>query len=356
MEFEFSGCLYLSFSKKYCVMRLLMNEIKHWSQNGKPFALATVVSTWRSAPRGVGSSMIIDEDMKMVGSVSGGCVEGQVAQAAKEVLKLGELRKLKFGVSNDDAWMVGLSCGGAIAVWVQPFFGAEKEHGQQVWEQLQYHLDRDLGCAVIYTEKGVGFFSARKKMGLFEGKIFRRAEACLKNGKSVLDEVGGKDVFYQIFPSKNKLVVIGAAHITRDLIVLAQRLDFSISVIDPRGLFYDSLKQLVDPEQLFRKWPAEILPNITLDQNVYAVLLTHDPKIDDQALEILLKADVAYIGALGSRKTHQRRVSRLIEAGFLESEIAKIHGPVGLDVGASTPAEIALSIMAEIVDVKNGRE
>lgn len=330
----------------------IVQDILKWETSGKKFALATVVNTWRSAPRGVGASMIIDEDGKMIGSVSGGCVEGQVVKTSREILRTGEGKDLKFGVSNDDAWSVGLSCGGAISVYVQPFFN-QSEIGNLIWEELKNCLQKDYGCVLIYANGSLGFISTEKKFGDYPEMVFEEAIKSLKTRQSQLDEIAGTSYFFHVFPPKNRLLIIGAAHISRDLITLALQQNFSIRVIDPRGLFYESLLDLVEEVNLLRKWPAEALPEMKLDESVFVVLLTHDPKIDDQALKILLEHPVSYIGALGSKKTHQRRITRLLEAGVSQEKIDRIHGPVGLSIGANTPAEIALSIMAEIVQVKN---
>lgn len=330
----------------------IINELKMWDQQGKRFALATVTNTWKSAPRGVGSSMIVDEDGKMAGSVSGGCVEGQVVKAVQEVLLRREAKKLKFGVSDDDAWSVGLSCGGAISVLVQPFFNRTAEE-RKLWKVFQSSLAEDTGCVLIYGDQSIGFYSSTDRLGSLPIEVYKEAANLLAARKSQTSLVGEREYFFHVFPTSNHLVIIGAAHITRDLIAMAKQQDFKVTVIDPRGLFYDSLIDLVNKEGLIRAWPAEVLPGIKLDDSVFAVLLTHDPKIDDQALHILLDSDVAYIGALGSKRTQEKRVVRLREAGFEQMNIDRIRGPIGLDIAARTPAEIALSIMAEIVKVKN---
>jgi xanthine dehydrogenase accessory factor len=330
----------------------ILQDIRTWLDSGKDFALATVTETWRSAPRGVGACMIVDETGKMAGSVSGGCVEGQVVKSAKEVLQAGKARKLKFGVSNDEAWSVGLSCGGAISVLVQPFFNRTRE-GEMIWHHFERCLSEDHGCVLIYGHETIGFYSDETHIGTMEDTIYEKAAVFLQHKKSQKGQLGDQEYFFHVFPPKNHLVIIGAAHITRDLITLAKQQDFRITVIDPRGLFYESLQDLVAEKALLRMWPADALPDIKLDDSVFAVLLTHDPKIDDQALQILLNSGVAYIGALGSKKTHQKRISRLLDAGFTQEKIDSIKGPIGLDIGAGSPAEIALSIMTEIIKVKN---
>jgi xanthine dehydrogenase accessory factor len=225
--------------------------------------------------------------------------------------------------------------------------------GVAVCQALQSSLKSDEGCVLIYGNGTLGFNSESTKLGGFPDDVFIAAYKSMHEKTSGVWSIGEIDYFFHVFPSKNHLVIIGAAHITRDLITLARLQDFAMTVIDPRGLFYDSLRDLVSEGRLIRSWPLEVLPDLKLNDSVFAVLLTHDPKIDDQALHILLASPVAYIGALGSKKTQQKRVGRLLDAGFQKEQINRIKGPVGLDIGAISPAEIALSIMAEIIQVKN---
>jgi xanthine dehydrogenase accessory factor len=183
--------------------------------------------------------------------------------------------------------------------------------------------------------------------------LIHNAHRAYSERKSQTVEIGDDKWFAQVFPSKDRLIIVGAAHITVDLVHLAQYFGFETVVIDPRGIFTDKTAFLTPPDRLANDWPAEILPEYTLDEYTYAVLLTHDPKIDDQALELLLKENIGYIGALGSKKTHEKRVKRLTEKGFSEEDIAKIHAPIGVDIHAKSAREIALSIVAELIKVKN---
>ncbi len=334
-------------------MKDIFKQIVHWKNSGRSFALATVVDTWRSSPRQVGATMIIDDSLSVMGSVSGGCVEGDVIKAAQSVLQDGKAQLLSFGVSNEDAWSAGLSCGGGIKVFVQKFFGYEHP---ALWDELHDNLQEDKSCVLVTT------LEAEPHAFLYTGNpdevpagfpTVSSLESTLQKGKSGLISESGISIFLHAFPKKNELLVIGASHISYDLVTMGQAMGFKVTVIDPRGVFTDSLKEICQPEQLLRQWPEDVLQQRTLDSSVYAVMLTHDPKIDDQALAILLPSEVSYIGALGSRKTHARRKERLLDNGFTSEQIDRIHAPVGLDIGASTPAEIALSITAELVKVRN---
>ena len=171
--------------------------------------------------------------------------------------------------------------------------------------------------------------------------------------KSQTFESNEDEYFAEVFPRKNRLVVIGAAHIALDLIDFGNQFNFETIVIDPRGIFNYEDRFESKPDQLFKNWPEEIIPELNVDADTYCVLLTHDPKIDDQALHLLLKSNVAYIGALGSTRTHEKRVNRLLSSGFSQPEIDRIHGPVGVDIKAKRPKEVALSIIGEVLKVRN---
>jgi xanthine dehydrogenase accessory factor len=336
----------------------IAEHIKSWWREGETFALATVVKTWRSAPRQAGSCMAITKDFKIVGSVSGGCVEGEVAKKAQEVMETGQPALIRFGVSNDEAWNVGLSCGGAIEVYLEPFPGENMDS----WKVLLDRIDAKKPSVLVKsldsaTEQKV-YGPDLGSQGLGETPLSNAINS-LKKGESNKVEIEDRTIFFHSFPVQPHLVMIGAAHITIDLIRLARLQGFRTTVIDPRGIFSDSITESDRPDKLNIDWPQEILPEMTLDSSTYVAILSHDTKIDDPALQILLKSEVAYIGALGSKKTHERRRARLSEAGFSEEEIARIHGPIGLDIGALTPAEIALSVIAEVVSIMrhgNGRQ
>ena len=339
-------------------MKDLLQTISAWTNKNKPFAIATVIQTWGSSPRPVGSTMLISEEMEMAGSVSGGCVEGTVIKAALPLIENGTGQRLAYGVTDEDAWAVGLSCGGKMQVYTERFlaFDTRKEE-QAAWGQLDICLKKNEPC-VFLTKivDGQGAHTVILPDGNIAGQLI--SEDLKKESLRAYNErknqvIGGGQYFAQVFPRKSQMLIIGAAHITADLVKLAGMYGFETVVIDPRGVFAKKTQFPNPPDQIFEKYPAEVLPDFTLDAYTYSVILSHDPKIDDNALHILLKSNVAYIGALGSRKTHAKRTARLQEAGFSENEIARIHAPIGVDIKAKTPVEIALSVMGEIIKVKN---
>ena len=341
-------------------MKELFQKIDEWSQKNVPFALATVIRTWGSSPRPVGSSMLISADMEMVGSVSGGCVENAVVKAALPLIEEGGGRCLAYGVADEDAWEVGLSCGGKIQVFVERFLAFdEREDEKAAWKSLENCLKNNRGCILLSRlADGPGQHALILPNGEQVGnsigeELKEEALQAYKERTNKVFETEGESWFLQIFSPKNQLLAVGAAHITADLVDLAHTFGFETIVIDPRGAFAGKTHFATPPDQLHAKYPSEVLPDFELDAYTYAVILSHDPKIDDNALHLLLPSEVAYIGALGSRRTHAKRVARLRAAGYTEEDIARIHAPIGLDINAKTPREIALAIMGEIVKVKN---
>ncbi len=339
-------------------MKDLLETITIWTNKNKPFAIATVIQTWGSSPRPVGSTMLIAEDMEMAGSVSGGCVEGAVIKAALPLIKNGVGQRLAYGVTDEDAWAVGLSCGGKMQVFAERFLAFdERAEERAAWERLHSCLEKNEPCVLL--TKTMGGQSAHTVVSP-DGKTTGQPisdelkNETLRAYKERKNQVIGEGQYFaQVFPRKSQMLIIGAAHITVDLVNLAGMYGFETVVIDPRGVFAKKTQFPNPPDQLLEKYPSEVLNDFTLDAYTYAVILSHDPKIDDNALHILLKSDVAYIGALGSRKTHAKRVARLQAAGFSEDEIVRVHAPIGVDIKAKTPAEIALSVMGEIIKVKN---
>lgn len=306
-----------------------------WVRAGRQVALATVVETWGSAPRRVGAQLVIAADGEMQGSVSGGCVEGAVMAEALEALEDGQPRLLEYGVSDGDAFAVGLACGGTIRVVVEPI--ADGALPASVLEELV--AQRAARAPVAYVRKlnvGPGHLETPPAYP----DRFRM-------DRSGVEEDGA--TFVAIHNPPLRLAVVGAVHIAQALVPMARIAGFDPVVIDPRGAFGSEAR--FPGETILEDWPDEALALYKPDTRTALVLLTHDPKLDDPALHIALKSACFYIGALGSKRTHAARVARLAEAGFSETDIARIHGPVGLDIGAASPQEIAVSILGEILQV-----
>lgn len=304
-----------------------------WHRAGKGAVLCTVVQTWGSAPRRVGSQLVVSGLGEIQGSVSGGCVEGAVIVEALDALEDGRHRMLEYGVSDGDAFAVGLACGGTIRVLVEPV-GAVL-HEQVLADLVAARADRQPVALVADLHSG--------------GRSLARSghDDRFRMDRSGFDE--DERVFVTIHNPPLRLLVVGAVHIAQALVQIARVAGYDPVLIDPRDTF--GAQDRFPGETIVNDWPDDGVRAFGLDTRTALVLLTHDPKLDDPALEAALRSDVFYIGALGSKRTHAARVTRLRDAGFSEAEIGRIHGPVGLDIGAANPAEIALSIMAEITRV-----
>jgi xanthine dehydrogenase accessory factor len=305
-----------------------------WIRAGKRAALATVIDTWGSAPRRTGAQMVVSSTGEMEGSVSGGCVEGAVVLEALEALEDGKVKLLEYGVSDGDAFAVGLACGGTIRILVEPV--GEGGMPLQMLEDLVQA--RAVRTPVAYVTALDGSSRAVVQDG---------HEARFRKDRSGIEE--DAKTFVAIHNPPLRLVVVGAVHIAQALVPMARIAGFDPVVIDPREAF-GSVARFPDA-QLINDWPDAALEQAGIDTRTALVLLTHDPKLDDPALHIGLRSGAFYIGALGSARTHASRVARLTEAGFEAHSIARIHGPVGLDLGASGPAEIAVSVLAQMIAV-----
>lgn len=338
-------------------MKELLAQIQPWTAKKKQIALARVIQTWGSSPRPIGSAMFISEDMEMVGSVSGGCVEGAVLKEAKSIIGTGNARQVHYGVSDEDAWAVGLSCGGKIQVFIQSWISNEGS-AQQVQEKLHQLLIENKSCILVTTLNENNQNTLVLPDGTWSGtalpqEVLTKSLEAFEQRKHETITEGDVSYFVQVFPRRSQVVIIGAAHITADLVQLAHQFDFETIVIDPRGTFAQNTTFVVKPDQIFEKYPSEVLNDFPLDPYTYAVILSHDPKIDDDALQVLLRKKVAYIGALGSKKNHEKRSQRLLEKGFTADEIARIDAPIGLDINAKGAKEIAFSIMGAVIKAKN---
>ncbi len=338
-------------------MKEVLAQVQSWVTQKKQVVLARVIQTWGSSPRPVGSAMFISEDMEMIGSVSGGCVEGAVLKESKTLFGTNHGRLVHYGVSDEDAWAVGLSCGGKIQVYFQPWQSKDSASLELVNKLMQL-LSENKSCILIsaLTEE------ARNTLLMPDGsrsgsdlpkEVISTALESFEKRRHEMISVGKEQYFIQVFPRRSQMVIIGAAHITADLVQLAHQFDFETIVIDPRGAFAKNTTFAVKPDRIIEKYPSEVLNDFPLDPNTYAVILSHDPKIDDDALQILLKTKVAYIGALGSKKNHEKRTNRLLEKGFSAEEIGRIDAPIGLDINAIGAKEIAFSIMGAIIKAKN---
>ncbi|MCG6904837.1 MAG: XdhC family protein [Rhodobacter sp.] len=309
-----------------------------WHRAGKGAALATVVQTWGSAPRPVGSQLAISGEGEIAGSVSGGCVEGAVVVEAMDALDDGKTRMLEFGVSDNEAFAVGLACGGTIRVMVEPVGAALPD---DVLARLCAAREKRRAVAyVVDTETW-----ERRLSDATDADLGDAIAARFRSDKSGFEA----SVFLAIHNPPLRMAVVGAVHIAQPLMAMARLAGYDAVLIDPREAFGSAAR--FPGETILHDWPDEALAARGLDARTAVVTLTHDPKLDDPAIVAALRSDVFYLGCLGSTRTHAKRVDRLTELGFGRSDIARIHAPVGLDIGSKSPAEIAISVMAQITQV-----
>ena len=318
--------------------------------------IARVVSTWGSAPRRPGSALLISTSDDFLGSVSGGCVESAVVQEGQKVRLSGRASLVSFGVSDETAWSVGLTCGGKVSIFIQPHWAANTE----IWAKMRElrREGRSFTTITKLTEDGESWLvDAAGKItgdaeGLPESVRVRAQSLCRQENCETLEEAGVQ-FFLHPLPAAARLIIIGAGHIAVPLSKFAHELGFTVTVIDPREAFINAAAFGDSPAELLNIWPEKYFADYDRYDNLYVALLSHDPKIDDPVFPYLFSNPVRYIGALGSRKTNEKRRARLTEAGFTEEQINRIHAPIGLSIGANGAPEIALSIIAQIIQIKN---
>jgi xanthine dehydrogenase accessory factor len=335
-------------------MREIRDDVQRWLARGDRVALATVVATRRSAPRPVGAKLAISAQGELAGSVSGGCVENEVYEYAQEVLAGAPPRLLTYGISDDLALSVGLPCGGEIDVFVEEARRPLAERLMQAVESneravvLTVLAGDDLGTEILVTEDG-------ERIGDAPEELAESAPELIRRGRSGVVQIAGRDVFADVYGPPPRLLIYGAVDTAEALCRAAQEIGWRPIVADARARFATS-ERLPSAEEIVVAWPEETLAQVRPDDTTAIVILTHDDKFDVPMISGALETDAFYIGALGSRRNQERRRERLLEAGVDEAALERVSGPCGLDVGAQTPAETAISILAEIMAVRAGRE
>ncbi|MFN2628805.1 MAG: XdhC family protein [Gaiellaceae bacterium] len=326
-------------------MQEILSDLERWRAAGQRVAVATVVATRRSAPRPIGSKLGVSSEGELAGSVSGGCVENDVYGAAQVVLGGGPARLLTYGISDEEALEVGLPCGGEIDVFVEA-------PDEALLEQLERIVEEERRAVVFTVLEGD---AAGEKRLVEHGQGDSLVADLLRGGRSLVFELDGRKIFAEVFGPPPRLLVIGAIDTAEALCRAAGQLGWRTIVADARGTFA-TRERIPSADELIDAWPNEALERVRPDSATAVVVLTHDDKFDIPALKGALETEAFYVGALGSRRNQDRRRIRLREAEVPEESLDRIAGPCGLDVGAHTPAETALSILGEIVAVRAGRE
>lgn len=319
-----------------------------WLATDQFVALATVVHAWGSSPRQVGAMMVVRANGEFAGSVSGGCVEGAVIELAMGVLNCGEPRQIGFSVTDDEAWEIGLACGGSIRVYIERVDAVDME---PIVELIRR---RGVGVRAIFLESGKSclFQGDCESVGEWDGdaSVLDLAANALRSNQCSIARIGDREVFLHVFKLSPRLILVGGVHIAQYLVPIATMAGFRVILLDPRRAF--ATKKRFPSTDLFFDWPDKGLQKLSLDAYSAVVTLTHDSKLDDAALRVALQSPSFYIGALGSKRTHDGRLQRLARIGFNENDLARIHGPVGLLLGGRSPAEIAIAIAAELTQVR----
>lgn len=343
-------------------MKEILQDLDRWREQREDLALATLVSVRRSAPRPAGARMLITREGKMAGSISGGCVEGDIVERALQVLDTGEPVLAEYGISDEQGFEVGLSCGGEIEVLIQPFEATE------AWQAVRSRVEGQQPAVLMLGLRPQPL--AGRQLAIIDGetvgsinadldkRLVSEAASALRQGTPSTVSLPWQDtdaeVFLDTFALPPRLFIVGATQVAISLAPMAKRLGFHVTVVDARSVLATE-ERFPDVDDLMRAWPDEALSDPVLDARSAVVVLTHDPKFDLPVLEIALRSEAGYIGAMGSRKTHARRIDELKKRGFGEDDLARIHAPIGLDIGGSAPEELALAILAEVVASRHGR-
>jgi len=342
----------------------IFEQVDRWRRDGRSVVVATVVQVVRSAPRGPGAAMAVNELGEVAGSVSGGCVEGALVEEAERVLADGKPRLVSYGISDEQGISVGLTCGGTIHLFLQPLFAE--------FPALAEALRRDDPIALCVEIEGpdAGATMLVSRDGEAQGvlgnpdlahRVLEDARSCIARGTTVVREYGlrgeplesGVRAFIDAFVPRPDLYIFGAVDFSRALVTLGKYLGYRVSVVDARRTFA-TRQRFPDADEVVAAWPDEFLAKARVDERTAICVLTHDPKFDVPVLKLALRTRAGYIGAMGSRGTHERRMAALRAEGVTEAELERVRAPIGLDIGSTTPEETAVAIAAEIIALRTG--
>ncbi|NQV82377.1 MAG: XdhC family protein [Rhodospirillales bacterium] len=317
-----------------------------WLDQGHAVALATVISTWGSSPCPAGSHLAIRSDGAIIGSVSAGCVEAAVIHEAMEVLEGAPLQVLEYGVTGEMAWQVGLACGGEIRVLVR-----RVDENAALYREARKRAEQGLSSALVtrIVDGALGLIGEGIQSGPLDTPqgLSEAAFEAIRENRNHVFEIDEAAYFIESITPPNRLILIGAVHIAQALVPMARIAGFKVVVLDPRETF--ATPERFPGVEIHTEWPDQALKQLRPNDQTAIVVLTHDPKIDDAVLHLALTSPAFYVGALGSLRTQEKRNIRLADLGLSADDLDRLHGPVGLDIGSASPAEIAVSILAEII-------
>ena len=358
-------------------MRELLGTYDAWRAEGVEVGRAVVLRTFGSSPRREGAVLLVAADGRMIGSVSGGCVEAAVAAEVLEARKTGRSRVIRYGISDEQAWDVGLACGGTIDVLVEPSvpgavlraartsldvearggavairrLPASSGAGGDTLEPATSPLDLPIFASAGDLDLAPG--GVPRLPGTLEPGLVRAARATLESGRSQVVELSDGSVFIEAFPLRPRLVVVGATEVARHLVGFARGLGYATIVIDPRSAFA-APERFPDVDTLIDDWPEPAFAAVDVGPLDAVAVLSHDPKLDEPAILAAFRRGARYVGAIGSTKTQAERRDRLLAAGLRPEDVDRLKAPIGLDLGGREPSETALAIIAEIVAARRG--
>jgi xanthine dehydrogenase accessory factor len=352
-------------------MRDVLDSLQRWYTQGVPVGLATVVGVRKSAPRQPGASMAVTAQGEVAGSVSGGCVEGAVFQEAQGVLAEGTPKRLTYGISDDEAFSIGLTCGGEIDLFVEILDRRRAPALEALVSSI--HSEEPVAVATV-IDPGETSVAIGAKLVVWPDRVegtlgSERLDAAVTDDtRGLLDQgqtgqrrygargerrLDDLTVFIQSFAPRPRMYVFGAIDFAAAVARIGAFLGYYVTVCDARAVFATP-KRFPQAHQVVVEWPHRFLPSAPVDSRTVICVLTHDPKFDVPLLEIALRTDAGYVGAMGSRRTHDDRLARLRERGLTDAELARLRSPIGLDIGGRTPEETAVSIAAEIIQLRWG--
>ena len=328
-------------------MRDVLPTVEAWIRDGRRVAVCTVVRVERSAPRLPGSVMAVADTGEVAGSVTGGCVESALYAETEEVLAGGPPRLVAFGIVDDEAFEVGLPCGGTVHVFIEML-------DPEVLAEVSAAVREDRPVAYVTTIVGAHLGHARLVVREGEGAdaVERAARPLLALGESAIVPIGDEEIFVSSLVPRPAMYIFGAIDFASALATVGRFLGYRVTVCDPRALFITPAR-FPDADELVTEWPHDFLAHAPVDERTAICVLTHDEKFDVPALLAAFRTPARFIGAMGSRRTTDRRRVRLLEEGATEEDLARVHAPIGISIGSRTPEEVALAIGAQITAVVN---
>ncbi|MEX2547734.1 MAG: XdhC/CoxI family protein [Chloroflexota bacterium] len=334
-------------------MRELLPTIDAWRSEGRDFGRAVLIRVFGNGPRPEGATLLVADDGSVAGSVSGGCVEGAAAQEIARARRDGRVRVVRFGISDEQAWGVGLACGSTIDVLIEPVLRPEVEAAARAASGTAIAIPLPTDAPAADGKPHLIVTAPMAEPVAIDGDLSAAAASLVATGRSGTVTLGQEQFFIQTFAPPPRIVIFGAVQAAIPLVRMARELGYRTAVADARAAFA-SHERFPEADEVLVGWPDEVAEKIGLSADDAVVVMSHDPKLDEPAIVAAMRAGCRYIGAMGSRRTQAGRRERLLADGLTEADLDRLHGPIGLDLGGREPGEMALAILAEIVAERNG--